>query len=314
MRILAYAFLMQFLLFRARRTPSSSQRISLFRRMGYAGLWLWSFVCLFPIFWLAITSLKSEDDITSGPHYLPFVDFWPTLRAWSFLLTDPGDNLVSRYANSIVIGLSSTLLTLLLGAMLVYALKRFQLRFRLFGNRLVLGNHALLFMLLATRILPPVVILLPVYMMAQVSGLLDTHLALIIAYTASNLPIAIWLMLPLFGTVATEQEEAAQLDGASHATILFSVLLPMIAGSLVAIGLLIFLQCWNEYLYATYLVSDHALTLPPFLVGQMSMKEAQIGSEAEEWANFSAASLLMILPILAATGFAQRAVARFALR
>ena len=77
-----------------------------------------------------------------------------------------------------------------------------------------------------------------------------------------------------------------------------------------AAGLLIFVLCWNEYLFAAYLTSDHALTLPPFLAGQMSMREAQVGSEAEEWARFSAATVVIALPLLALTGLALRSLRR----
>jgi len=83
----------------------------------------------------------------------------------------------------------------------------------------------------------------------------------------------------------SEQEEAAQLDGASHARIFLTITLPMFMGSISAIGLLVFVQSWNEYLFAVVLATDHAMTLPPWAAGQFSMKEAQAGGEAEEWAH-----------------------------
>ena len=81
-----------------------------------------------------------------------------------------------------------------------------------------------------------------------------------------------------------------------------------------AVAFIVFLQCWNEYVFAATLATNHAITMPPFLVGQMSMKEAQVGGEAEEWARFSAAAILMAVPLLATTAVVQRALARTVLR
>ncbi len=172
----------------------------------------------------------------------------------------------------------------------------------------------LVFGLLATRILPPMALILPVYIMAWHAALLDTHLLLILLYAAVNLPAALWLLTPLIGEYASDQEEAAQLDGASHATILFTIAMPMLAGGVMAVSVIIFLLCWNEYLFAASFGLDNAMTLSPYLVGQMSMKEAQVAGEIEEWAHFSAASMLMILPALALAGVAQRWLGRLAVR
>jgi multiple sugar transport system permease protein len=253
--------------------------------LTYAVLDFWAFVCLFPLYWVAVTSLKGEPEINRGPFYLPFIDFSPSFDAWAFILAASYDNLLLRYFNSAVVGLTSTLLTVLLGGMAVYGLTRFRyalpwtglalvflaaalagsaffvpaigLRFffalaivlllllatRLNGQRPALRNHGILIAILATRILPPVIVVLPIYMMAQYTGTLDTRFALIFAYTASNLPVAVWMLQPVFGQVATEQEEAAQLDGASHVRIFFTIVLPMVAAGIATVGLLIFILC-----------------------------------------------------------------------
>ncbi len=288
---------------------SYRKRSLLVNILTYAVLGLWTFVCLFPLYWVAVTSLKGALEIDRGPFYLPFVDFAPTLDSWAFILADPYDNLLKRFFNSTVVGLSSTLLTVFLGGIAVYGLTRF--RYRLPWTEF--GNWSILFAILATRILPPVVLVVPIYMMAQFTGTLDTRFALILTYTAINLPVAVWLLQPVFGKTATEQEEAAQLDGASHLRIFFTIFLPMVAASIAAVGLLIFILCWNEYLFAVYIASDHAMTLPPWLAGQMSMKEAQAGGEAEEWARLSATTILMVAPLLACTAVAQRVLSRTAL-
>jgi multiple sugar transport system permease protein len=164
----------------------------------------------------------------------------------------------------------------------------------------------MLFLLLATRILPPVIVVLPIYLMAAQTHTLDTRFALIVAYTASNLPVAVWLLAPIFGQAATEQEEAAQLDGASRLRIFWTVLVPMLGGGIAATGLLIFVLCWNEYLFAAYLAAGHAMTMPPWAVGQLSMKEAQVGGDLVEWSRLSAALVLLVVPVLGITIFVQR--------
>jgi multiple sugar transport system permease protein len=177
-----------------------------------------------------------------------------------------------------------------------------------------LRNEGILFAVLATRILPPIVVVLPVYMMALYSGTLDTHVPLIFAYKAANLPVAVWLLLPVFGNIATSQEEAAQLDGASRVRMFFTIFLPMVATSTAAVGLLIFILCWNEYLFAAYLASDQVSTLPPWVIGQMSIKEAQVGGDSQEWPQLSATIIFIVVPVLACTGLAQRFLSRIAVR
>ena len=258
----------------------------------YFVLWFWVLVCVFPIYWVAVTSIKAVPDIEGLPKYLPFVDFSPSLDAWRFILLDHAENLVPKFFNSLIVACAATIVTLALSCMLLYGLLRFpRSRFDFIGA------------ILATRILPPVILALPLYLMAYATGLLDRNFTLVLVYVAINLPIAIWLLQPAIGTKATDQEEAALLDGASHFNICFGILLPMIKGSLMATGVIIFLMCWNEYIFAVYLTSDHAQTLPPWMVGQLSMKEAQVGGGAEEWAHLSAATIFMILPALVLAAF-----------
>jgi multiple sugar transport system permease protein len=227
-----------------------------------------------------------------------------------------------RWNRLLCSGMAAMLLT---SAFYVPALE-WQLAFALTGTLLVLvvtrlpdhgpliANDQIRFGILATRIVPPVVVILPLYMMAQRIGALDTHFALIAAYSAANLPVAVWLMMPVFGLAATEQEEAAQLEGASHVRIVFTIFMPMVAGSIAAIGLVIFVLCWNEYLFAAALTNDSVSTLPAWVIGQMSIKEAQVGGEGDEWPQLSAAILFMALPLVFFTVFVQRILGRTAAR
>jgi multiple sugar transport system permease protein len=276
----------------------------------YALLVFWSLVCLFPFYWIAVTSLKGDREIMRGPYYLPFVDFTPSLDAWFSILDYANDHLLLRFYNSAVVAITSTLLTVIFGGLAVYGLTRFR-----YGLRWIPGfnNNGILFAILATRILPPVAVVLPIYVMALYTGAVDTLFALIFTYTAANVPVAVWLLLPVFGNLATPQEEAAQLDGASHFRIFLTIFLPMVAASTVAVGLVIFILCWNEYLFAAYLTSDKVSTLPVWIMGQMSIKEAQVGGDGDEWPQLSAAIIFMIMPLLACTALVQRVLGRVAL-
>ena len=291
--------------------PPHRVRALLVKILTYALLVFWSLVCLFPLYWIVVTSLKGDLEIMRGPYYLPFVDFTPSLKAWLTDFTYANDHLLLKFFNSAVVGITSTLLTVLFGGMAVYGLTRFRYAVRWIP---ALNNNGILFAILATRILPPIVVAIPVYMMAHFTGMLDTHFALIFTYTAANLPVAVWLLLPVFGNMATSQEEAAQLDGASQIRIFLTIFFPMVAASTAAVGLLIFVLCWNEYIFASFLASDKASTLPAWIAGQMSIKEAQTGGDGDEWSQLSAAIIFMIVPLLACTAFAQRVLGRMALR
>ncbi len=270
----------------------------------YGVLWLWAVVCIFPLYWVALASIKAVEDLDGGPAFLPFIDFMPMLDAWRFILTDAYENLVMRFVNSAVAAACATLLALTLGSLAAYGLSRFRPP--------VFHGSTIMAAILATRILPPMVMVLPLYVMFNWASLLDTRTALIITYGAVNLPVAVWLLRPVFGMRASDQEEAALLDGASRFRIFFEIAVPMAAGGIVAAGILIFVLCWNEYLFAAFLTTNEAMTVPPWMVGQLSMKEAQVGGGAEEWSNLSAATVLMTAPLLLVTVFAQRALARMA--
>ncbi len=250
-----------------------------------------------------LASLKSEDAIIHGPRYLPFIDFVPNLDAWRFILFDRAENLRRPLLNSLFISAIASGIVIITACMMIYAATRIP-------NRTRIKNLWLLWATQATRVLAPVTIVIPLYQMAQLAHLLDTQLILILVYSAVNLPVAIWLLLPVFGNRATEQEESAMLEGCSHAYVLRHILMPMVVGNIASVALIVFTLCWNEYLFAAYLTTDHASTLTPWMVGQLSIKEAQVGSEAEEWAHLSAATVLMAAPLLLFTSLVHKVLAR----
>ena len=269
------------------------QRLTAGRIATYLALCSWAIMCGFPLYWLAIASIKPVAVLGAAPRYIPFGDFTPTLASWRFILADPAETLLPSFVNSLFIGITAAMTSLIFAGLAIYGLTRLPPTGRV-GSRL--SPYGLMAALLSVRVVPPVVIALPVYILAGQAGLLDSRSLLVGVYAAVNLPVALWLLVPAFGQRATDQEEAARLDGASHLAIFFEILLPMLLRPLVVTGLFLFLLCWNEYLFAAYLTFDHAQTLSPWMVGQLSMKEAQAGGEVEELAHLAAAAVFMVIP------------------
>ena len=314
--------------------------------LTYAVLIAWSFVVLFPLYWVAITSLKLPVQVNDGPDYLPFVDFAPSGHAWHYIFVELGNDTLRPYLNSAVIALSSTLIAVLVGSLAAYALVRIEYRVKLgailafvllvaavviatvgygvawpvslavaaalfllfvraFNRRLTraVGNNDILFWIISNRILPPVVMVLPIYIMFQQMRLLDTHFALILTYMAVNLPIVVWLMRDFFASIPIDLEESAQIDGASKLRVFFTIVLPLAKPGLAATFLLVLILSWNEYLLALFLSTADAQTMPLLVA-------AQNATRGPQWWYMSVLILIMIAPVVLITILLQRQIAR----
>jgi len=166
-----------------------------------------------------------------------------------------------------------------------------------------LSNNDVAFWLISQRMLPPVAVVIPIYVLFQRLHLLDTRVALIITYVASNLPIVIWLMRDYFQTIPVELEECAAIDGASRYRILWSIVLPLSLPGLVATFLFVLVFAWNEYLLALFLSSSHAQTLPLTVA-------AQNATRGPQWWYMSVLILIMIIPVIGMAVALERYIAR----
>jgi multiple sugar transport system permease protein len=313
--------------------------------VAYLILGFWALVVLFPLYWLAITSFKLPIQVNSGPVYVPFLDFHPSLDAWHYIFVDLRDDTLRPYLNSVVVAVGSSLLAMLLGSAAAYALIRFPYRPRvgviaLLAGCLVLGavavalgvplplavvvaagcfalllgalgrrlkrtmsNRDIAFWMISQRILPPVAVVIPIYILFQHLGLLDTRTALIITYAATNLPIVVWLMRDYFNRLPWELEEAAVVDGASTLRVFRSITLPLSTPGLVATFLIIFVFAWNEYLLALFLSSADAQTMPLTVA-------AQNATRGPQWWYMSVLIQIMILPVIALAIGLERVISR----
>ena len=165
------------------------------------------------------------------------------------------------------------------------------------------GNSDILFWMISQRILPPVVAALPIYVMFQQFGLLDTHAALILTYTTVNLPIVVWLMYDFFVSIPKDLEESAELDGASRIRVFAEIILPLAKPGLVATALLVLILAWNEYLLALFLSTAHAQTIPLLVA-------AQNATRGPQWWYMSVLIIIMIVPVILLTLLLQRFIAK----
>lgn len=176
--------------------------------------------------------------------------------------------------------------------------------FTLVGRtKLALGNNDIEFWIISNRIMPPIVAVLPIYVMFQQLRLLDTQAALIATYTAINLPIVVWLTRDFFAAIPIDLEESAQLDGASRLRVFFTIALPLVRSGLVATFLLVLILAWNEYLLALFLSNAKAQTMPVLV-------SAQNTTRGPQWWNMSVLIVVMIAPVVLIASVLQKHIAR----
>jgi multiple sugar transport system permease protein len=247
--------------------------------------------CLFPLYIVLTTSLKNGAQIAAWP---PLWVFEPTFKnIQDAIFVSGGRSSLTFAINSVVITAASTIVALVLGGMAAYGLARFRFR----------GSRDVAFFILSTRFAPAVAFVIPVYVIVQKAGLLDTWLALIIIYTAANIPFVTWLLRGFFAEIPREIEEAALVDGYSHFQIFWRVAVPLIRPGIITTAILTAVFSWNEFLYAMILTQNQAATLPVYL-SQFS------GSTYPVWDQYMAVGLVAIVPILIVTVWLQKHLVR----
>jgi multiple sugar transport system permease protein len=240
-------------------------------------LWVFALWCLFPIYWLLTMSLKTEVDAMARR---PKLIFMPIMDNYAKVISDPA--IWSYFANSAIVALGSTLIALLIGIPPAYVLARYRFR----------GNADYGFWVLTTRMTPPVAVLIPFFVMYVKVGLVNTHIGLIIAHVAINLSIVVWLMKGFFDDLPSEMEEAAAIDGATYFQAFSQICLPVVLPGVAAVAILAFLFSWNEFLFALVLGGNEVRTVPLGLY-------AFVGYQQVRWGELSAASIVLLLPVLA---------------
>ncbi|MEM4234737.1 MAG: carbohydrate ABC transporter permease [Candidatus Methanomethylicaceae archaeon] len=240
-----------------------------------------------PPFWMILTSFKYGRDVFDLP---PKLIFSPTLENYFSIFNRP--DLIRVFANTVLVSVIASLITIAVGSMAAYSMARF-------GT----GGQPLLFGTLLFRVLPPIVIGLPFFIVFSRLRLIDTLRGLVIAYVAFLLPNTIWLLIPFFGEVPREIEEAALVDGCSRFKAFLLVVLPLVQPGLIVTGIYNLLGSWNHFFYGLILTSFNARTLPV---------EASnfVGEYALQWGEVSAIGSLLIIPPILVTFFLQKYLVR----
>lgn len=250
--------------------------------------WLVACLLFFPIFWMFITSFKTEVAAVATP---PQLFFRPTLE--NYVTIQERASYFTFAWNSVVISLGATILALLLAIPAAYAMSFFPTK----------RTKGTLLWMLSTKMLPAVGVLVPIYILARETGLLDTRIGLIIIYTLINLPIVVWMIYSFFKEVPKEILEADRMDGASTFQELRHVLLPLALPGIASTALLSIILSWNEAFWSLNLTTFDAAPLTAFIASFSS-------PQGLFWAKLSAASTLAIAPILIFGWVSQRQLVR----
>ncbi|PJF25948.1 MAG: ABC transporter permease [Phototrophicales bacterium] len=265
----------------------------------YAILIFWAFIVLFPFYWMFTTSFKRPLDVNRIPRYIPFVDFQPILDHWQFLLVTQQEQTVRQFRNSVIAASFSSIVVVILGSMAGYGLSRF----KYYWGRLGWRNDNIAFWIISQRFLPPAVLVIPFLMIYGSLRLVDTHFGLILAYTAFNIPFAVWIMRDFFDSLPIDLEESARVDGANRIQTFLRIVIPLSTPGFVTVALFSFVFAWNEYLFALMLTNFNAITMPVYIAGQQSTR-------GTEWWYISALALISVAPVMLIGLFFQRYITR----
>lgn len=271
-------------------------------------------IFMIPVVWMFSTAFKPRKAIISTP---PQVFFRPTLEGfvglfwkrstlteaqmaeyqkrtdlhwWDRVALEQGlaivrpSDYVGQLRNSVIIAGGSTILAVGLGVLAAYAFSRFKVK----------GQADMEFFILSTRMLPPVVVTIPIFLMYRRLGIFDTHVGMIILYTVFNLSLSVWLLKGFIDEIPREYEEAALIDGYSRWQAFTKIVLPQSITGIAATTVFCLIFAWNEYAFALMLTSNRARTAPPSI-------PSVIGTAGVDWAAIAAGSLLFLIPVVIIT-------------
>ncbi|MEM8750960.1 MAG: carbohydrate ABC transporter permease [Pseudomonadota bacterium] len=281
------------------------------RQKWFAGILVigYALVTILPLLWIFATGFKSPQDSIAYP---PKVVFEPTMEGYVNLFTTrtrvtkedldalpPPDTWYEeivrnrdmviagpsrygeRFMNSVIIGFGSTFLSVFLGTLAAYGFSRFKIPLK----------DDLLFFILSTRMMPPIAVAIPIFLMYRQLGLSDTHLGMILLYTAVNISLAVWLLKGFIDEIPLEYEEAALIDGYTRFQAFIKVVLPQAAAGIASTAIFCLIFSWNEYAFAVLLTSGTAQTAPPFI-------PTIIGVGGLDWPAVAAGATLFLLPVM----------------
>jgi len=272
----------------------------------------YALLSMVPLVWIFLTGFKTPTDSISYPPKVLFepsaegyvnlfttrsrqtpeyIASLPKAQSWYEELVRSRNMVIAgpskygpRYVNSLIIGFGSTFLAVFLGVLAAYAFSRFRVPLR----------DDLLFFILSTRMMPPIAVAIPIYLMYRKLGLSDSLLGMILLYTAVNVSLAVWLLKGFIDEIPREYEEAAMVDGYTRFQAFWKVVLPQASTGIAATAIFCLIFAWNEYAFAVLLTSGEAQTAPPFI-------PIIIGEGGQDWPAVAAGTTLFLVPIVVFT-------------
>lgn len=258
-----------------------------------------SFIYFFPVLWIILTAFKTHTDALTVP---PKFFFTPTLENFSAVFSrvyrTGGEAVDTKFDlfffNSIFIAGTSVLIALIIGTLAAYAFSRYPLK----------GNETYMFIILTTRMLPPIIVIIPIFLMFRVTGLAGSYLGIIMLYAAFNLPFTIWMMKSFFDELPREVEDAARMDGSSEIKVFFKICLPQVKAGIAATAVFGLILTWNEYLFALLLTGIETRTVP------VAMASTIGGDIGVRWGLLAAIETLFLIPVVLVTFLLQNQLLR----
>jgi multiple sugar transport system permease protein len=233
---------------------------------------------LFPVFWMVLTSFKQQREIFTTP---PTLFFNPTIEQYLAPLANA--DIPHRMLNTVIVAVCASLISMVAGAMAGYALSRLQIK----------GAATIGVLILASRGVPPIALAVPLFISARSLGVLDTQIALILAYCTFMIPYVMWLMRGFFLALPRELEEAAMIDGCSRLGTFFRIIVPVSIPGLISTFIFSLILGWEELLFALALTGRNASTIPVAIVGMASDTD-----NGANWGALAAAGTLTVIPMV----------------
>lgn len=270
-----------------------------YRTLKYGFIAFWSMFVIAPFLWALSTSFKDFNSVTGGATYIPWVDFEPSLEGWKVLVKSPaqgGINIIGPYFNSIFVTCMASLISIVLGTLAAYALSRFTFKAGF------IKNNDITFFFISQRIMPPVVLSIPFFIMLGFLGLLDSLVGLILVYIVLLMPIAVWIMVDFFNKVPREIDETALIDGCNPYQAFFRVVLPNSIPGLIVAGLFCMIFGWTDFFFAFILTFTEVQLLPVAVVA--------LNSSITPWWSLSASALVSVAPLIVVAFLVERYLSR----
>ena len=268
---------------------------NLYITLKYLFIGLWSMFVVAPFLWALSTSFKDFNSVTGGATYIPWVDFEPSLEGWRVWLRSPaqgGVNIVEPYFNSIAVTCSASFISIFLGTLAAYALSRFTFKAGF------IKNSDITFFFISQRIMPPIVLSIPFFIMLGKLGLLDSIVGLVMVYVVLLMRIAVWIMVDFFNKVPREIDETALIDGCNPYQAFYKVVLPNSVPGLIVAGMFCMIFGWTDFFFAFILTFTEVQLLPVAIVA--------LNSSITPWWSLSASALVSVAPLIVVAFIVER--------